>query len=146
MGSADTFWTADRQELNNEGHYENEQELVTAHEEYFKTEYYLLGSAAGTELTKLSKHLYHETKFLLFLGNEIELTTGTHEYPFTCSLPTNLPSSFESDYGRIRYTIKATLDRPWKFDHETKMAFTVISALDLNELPSVSVSILVHLN
>lgn len=67
------------------------------------------------------------------------MSPGTHEYPFSCNLPPNLPSSFESDYGRIRYTIKAKLDRPWKFDHETKAAFTVNSTLDLNQQPHASV-------
>lgn len=48
LGAADTYWTTGRQELNKDGHYENETELVTGHEEYFKIQYYLLGSALGT--------------------------------------------------------------------------------------------------
>lgn len=68
-----------------------------------------------------------------FTGNEIELDAGEHVYPFTFSLPPNLPSSFEALFGHVRYTVRAILDRPWKFDHEAKAAFTVISPLDLNQ-------------
>lgn len=65
-------------------------------------------------------------------AGETELPAGAHTYPFTCALPPTLPSSFEGEYGYVRYTIKVTLDRPWKFDQDSKMAFTVISPVDLN--------------
>ncbi|KAJ8674402.1 hypothetical protein QAD02_005664 [Eretmocerus hayati] len=116
-GEADTYWSTDRQELNNEGRYVNETDVVTAHEEYFDASFYLIGSASG---------------------GEIELPAGTHTYPFNYVIPPNLPSSFESDFGRIRYTAKASLDRPWKFDQETKVAFTVVSNFDLNLHESAS--------
>lgn len=48
-----------------------------------------------------------------------------------------MPSSFEGEFGHVRYTIKITLDRPWKFDQDMKMAFTVISPVDLNINPRV---------
>lgn len=70
-------------------------------------------------------------------GAETELPQGTHSYPFTCALPPQLPSSFEGEWGHVRYTIKVTLDRPWKFDQDTKMAFTVISPVDLNQNPRI---------
>lgn len=60
-----------------------------------------------------------------------------HTYPFTCALPPTLPSSFEGEWGFVRYTVKVTLDRPWKFDQDIKMAFTVISPVDLNLNPRV---------
>lgn len=76
-------------------------------------------------------------KYKLLLGSETELPPGTHTYPFTCALPATLPSSFEGEFGHVRYTIKVTLDRPWKFDQDMKMAFTVIAPVDLNVNPRV---------
>ncbi|KAK0090830.1 hypothetical protein PV326_004003 [Microctonus aethiopoides] len=111
-GEANTCWATDRQEINHEGHYENESQTVTGHEEYFNIQYNIFGSPSG---------------------GEIELPVGENSYPFTCALPPNLPSSFEHDYGHVRYTVKAIIDRPWKFDHETKMAFTIVSNFDLNK-------------
>lgn len=79
----------------------------------------------------------------LIQGSETELPAGTHSYPFTCALPPTLPSSFEGEFGHVRYTIKVTLDRPWKFDQDMKMAFTVISPVDLNVNPRVKVCVVV---
>ncbi|XP_076181787.1 arrestin domain-containing protein 17 isoform X2 [Ptiloglossa arizonensis] len=103
---------ADKQETDERGESREVSEAVRAHEEYFKTKYYLVGSASG---------------------GEIEIQSGEHKFPFQCVLPTNLPSSFESNSGHVRYTVKATLDRPWKFDQEAKSPFTVIQPLDLNQ-------------
>jgi len=46
------------------------------------------------------------------LGTEIP--AGQHNYPFTFQLPPNIPSSFESAHGSVRYTLTATLSRPNK--------------------------------
>lgn len=63
------------------------------------------------------------------------MPAGTHIYPFSVNLIPNLPSSFEGSYGYVRYTVKTTIDRPWKFNQDSKAAFTVVSHLDLNKLP-----------
>ncbi|XP_032663974.1 arrestin domain-containing protein 17 isoform X2 [Odontomachus brunneus] len=100
--------------MDERGQYQDESHTVTAHENYFDMKYYLVGSASG---------------------GEIEIQSGEHKFPFTCSLPNHLPSSFESDFGHVRYIVKATLDRPWKFDQDVKSPFTIISPLDLNQEP-----------
>ncbi|KAK6186165.1 hypothetical protein SNE40_008258 [Patella caerulea] len=64
-----------------------------------------------------------------------EHPAGSHFYPFSLRLAPNLPSSFEGKRGYVRYFCKATIDRPWKFDENTKRAFTVIHHLDLNASP-----------
>ncbi|XP_043478851.1 arrestin domain-containing protein 17-like [Leptopilina heterotoma] len=86
------------------------QTRYTGHEEYFSKRQYLIGGEY----------------------DDIELPHGESFFPFEFTLPSRLPSSFESKLGYIRYTIKATIDLPWKFDIETKSAFTVISKYDLN--------------
>ena len=60
---------------------------------------------------------------------------GTHTYHFEMSLGEDLPSSFEGEHGYVRYCCKVTIDKPWKFDHDVKSAFTVLSRLDLNREP-----------
>lgn len=87
----------------------------------------------------LKLHLFD---FLLNItGEQIEIPSGRQVYNFTCTLPPVLPSSFEGEFGYVRYTVKVTLDCPWAFDQETKMAFTVINALDLNLNPSYKVPV-----
>lgn len=68
------------------------------------------------------------------------MPTGKYSYPFQFQLPPNLPTSFEGEYGHVRYWVRASIEKPWKFDHMTKKAFTVVSALDLNSLPEANVS------
>ncbi|CAK9794945.1 Arrestin domain-containing protein 3 [Anthophora quadrimaculata] len=65
--------------------------------------------------------------------HKMTIQSGFYTYPFSFQLPHSIPSSFEHTYGYVRYTVKATIDRPWKFNHECKAAFTVISSLNLNE-------------
>lgn len=118
MGEANTSWSEVKKVKDEQGKEHDETELLTGHEEYFEIHFYMVGSKNG---------------------NEITLPPGVHTYPFTCALPPNLPSSFEGEFGHVRYTIKVTLDRPWKFDQDTKMAFTVISPIDLNQNPALKV-------
>lgn len=114
LGEAKTEWTESENRKNEAtGKTEEERKEVNGHEEYFQISYYLLGGVNSSET---------------------ELPAGSHSYPFTCALPPQLPSSFEGEYGYVRYTIKVTLDRPWKFDQDSKMAFTVISPVDLNNM------------
>ncbi|XP_059470699.1 arrestin domain-containing protein 17-like [Neocloeon triangulifer] len=93
------------------------------------------------EVTEIfsSEETYFETQFnVLGSGEDVNLNPGEHFYPFNYVLPSNLPSSFKGDYGHVRYTILAVVDRPWKFDYEAKAAFTVISPLDLNADPKLA--------
>jgi len=57
---------------------------------------------------------------------------GNYTYPFNFPLNADIPSSYEGRRGYVRYTCKAILDRPWKFDESIKEPFTVIRHLDCN--------------
>ena len=74
-------------------------------------------------------------------SNAPELCGGFHAFSFEFTLPDQyLPFSYESRYGYVRYFITATIHKPWKHDHVTKRAFTVLGeALDLNEDPGAKV-------
>ena len=72
--------------------------------------------------------------FLLKQSTDLYLEAGDYSYPFQIMLPPNLPTSFEHEYGQIRYSISATIDIPWAFDKHTVKSFTVINVCDLNLL------------
>ncbi len=66
-------------------------------------------------------------KYVFGTGRDkLDLAPGEYAYPFTFSVPPNAPSSFEGVHGRVRYAIRAIIDRPWKFDHNLYQFFTVI--------------------
>ncbi|XP_050403329.2 arrestin domain-containing protein 3-like [Patella vulgata] len=68
-------------------------------------------------------------------GDDPVLQAGRYVYPFSFQLPTGIPSSYESFTGRVRYSVAGVIDRPWKFDHTTRRAFTIVDPLDLNLEP-----------
>ncbi|XP_030833213.1 arrestin domain-containing protein 3 [Strongylocentrotus purpuratus] len=70
--------------------------------------------------------------------HQIPLETGDHRFPFEFQLPSRvLPCSFEGTLGYSRFFARAVIDRPWKFDHVTKRAFTISGvSVDLNKIPS----------
>lgn len=84
------------------------------------------------------EEVYFDAEYILLQGGEnFVLPPGRHSYPFSYILPTQLPSSFEGVHGNIRYTIKGTVDRPWKFNYEAKIGLNIVSPLDLNYLPGL---------
>lgn len=52
---------------------------------------------------------------------------GTYEYGFQCDLPTTLPTSFEGEFGYIRYTATVCLDRVMWPDQIFEESITVIN-------------------
>ncbi|XP_072037795.1 arrestin domain-containing protein 3-like isoform X2 [Amphiura filiformis] len=64
------------------------------------------------------------------------LDAGIHRFPFQFQLPNRpMPCSFEGTLGYVRFFMRAVIDRPWKFDHVTKRAFTVAGIpYDLNKI------------
>lgn len=112
QGVARVHWTESESVKDPQGRNITRTKHFTNSEEYFHFKYNIIGTQRSDSRT--------------------QIPVGYHKYSFNFQLPHNIPSSFEHDLGHIRYTVKASIDRPWKFDHESKAAFTVISSLDLN--------------
>lgn len=93
-------------------------------------------------VNKIMQYNYNKQRFCLFVisGEGTPLAAGKHELPFELPLDRNLPCSFEGQFGFIRYTVKVTLERPWKMTVQEKKHFTVIGKLDLNMEPKALVS------
>lgn len=66
-------------------------------------------------------------------GENPVLQPGDYNFPFQFHTPTqNLPTSIEGKFGHVRYWLRASIDRPWRFDITTKSVFTVIEYVDIN--------------
>ncbi|KAK7071200.1 hypothetical protein SK128_003820 [Halocaridina rubra] len=63
-----------------------------------------------------------------------KIRAGHHSFPFVFELPYGIPSSFETDIGRVYYKIKAVADIPWGIDMTDKTPFAVHNILDLNRI------------
>jgi len=61
------------------------------------------------------------------------LDKGHHSWPFRVQIPQRAPTSFESDVGRVRYSVRSTIHSPWSIDKHADASFTVLHELDLNE-------------
>ena len=70
---------------------------------------------------------------------ETKHPAGYHIYPFSVTLPSTIPSSFEGRRGYIRYQCVAFIDRGWKGLLDCDLDFTVIRHLDLNTVQNVEV-------
>ena len=91
----------------------------------------------------------HETyvKEETVLHNGPSLPQGIHYLPFSFLLPPNMPTSFESDIGQVRYFVKANIERNIgqvrpavkaiiEREHTVEQPLMVNGILDLNMLPS----------
>ncbi|XP_019631446.1 PREDICTED: arrestin domain-containing protein 3-like [Branchiostoma belcheri] len=110
------------------------------------TEQHSTGSGKNRRTTTRhysASETYFQQKVTLFgkdegqSGDNPTLPAGRHVFPFQYQLPQQgLPCSFEGAHGYVRYYLKGTIDKPWKFDHTVKRAFTVLDMYDLNEEPT----------
>lgn len=63
------------------------------------------------------------------------MTAGKHTSKYKLQLPDNLPSTFEHEYGQVRYRLKDVLYRHGNNQSSTKQPVTIVPPLDLNTLP-----------
>lgn len=78
--------------------------------------------------------LITEAIFYYTVGGQVQLAPGLHSFPFSFTLPQNIPSSCEFELGYVRYTAKATIQRStFKCNYVTEEAFHVNDGVvDLN--------------
>lgn len=94
----------------------------------------------GTRSRTVEDHHSASEKYLsmeamLYPGPRLE--AGQHMLPFTFILPPEgLPSSFEGQYGHVRYYVQAVIERSWKWNHRAKVHFSLCSVVDLNMMPA----------
>ena len=65
----------------------------------------------------------------------VELKVGKHEFPFSFTLPKDIPSTFEGSHGNVRYYAQAGFELDYIFER----AFTVVALVDLNLNPEAKV-------
>ncbi|XP_070759758.1 arrestin domain-containing protein 1a isoform X2 [Enoplosus armatus] len=66
------------------------------------------------------------------------LKQGEHTFPFKFLIPDSAPTSFEGNYGRIIYRVRAFIDTPrFAKDYNTEKAFYLLRLLNLNEVPDI---------
>ncbi|XP_040898834.1 arrestin domain-containing protein 1a [Toxotes jaculatrix] len=66
------------------------------------------------------------------------LKQGEHTFPFKFLIPASAPTSFEGNYGRIIYRVRAFIDTPrFAKDYNTEKPFYLLSPLNLNEVPDI---------
>ncbi|CAG5918512.1 unnamed protein product [Menidia menidia] len=66
------------------------------------------------------------------------LKLGEHTFPFKFLIPDTAPTSFEGNYGRIIYRVRAFIDTPrFSKDYSTEKQFYLLRLLNLNEVPDI---------
>lgn len=92
-------------------------------------------SAGKDQRTYSAREVYLSDKILFVKENRI-IEPGKYTFPFNFTLPPNLPTSFEHEIGRIRYSLNGTIEIPWSPQKHTNMVFTILNELDLNIFPN----------
>lgn len=90
-----------------------------------------------------SSDVFFETHMLLYGDGQTEkiIPAGEVSFPFEVQLPTyNVFTSFNGDFGRVEYTIYATVKRSfWKLDYKTRKTINVQAIKDLNQEPMTAI-------
>jgi hypothetical protein len=143
-GKAKVHWTESRTRTTGSGNNrrtEHYTEHYTAEETYFSVKLKLLdnkGIQAVDNLLKRGSNILsdHMQLIVTVTDGDVTIQPGTTYYPFYFTLPTNLPSSYNSSVGKVVYLVTARMKRSWyKFDVKAPLQFTVNGVLDLNKDP-----------
>ncbi|XP_047481729.1 arrestin domain-containing protein 17-like [Penaeus chinensis] len=87
-----------------------------------------------TRVTYSASEEYFRETLDIWSGDDTDETfpAGEHTFPFAFQIPKDIPSSFESEIGKVRYQVKAVADRPWQIDDSSKAVFSVNHLYDLS--------------
>uniref|UniRef100_A0A914XTQ6 Arrestin C-terminal-like domain-containing protein n=1 Tax=Plectus sambesii TaxID=2011161 RepID=A0A914XTQ6_9BILA len=100
-------------------------------------ELYVSFTDPSTKKRHTERHSYFDHTDTIFTADQ-PLDAGIHEYAFsfTFNAPGVLPSSFESQYGHVRFWSTAYLNLPLlSRDQSTRKPFSLVSIVDLNNEP-----------
>ncbi|XP_047553810.1 arrestin domain-containing protein 2 isoform X3 [Lutra lutra] len=89
-------------------------------------------NAVSSDYAAAETYLRRRQLLLRDTGETTTLPPGRHEFPFSFQLPPTLVTSFEGKHGSVRYSVKATLHRPWVPARRARKVFTVIEPVDIN--------------
>lgn len=64
---------------------------------------------------------------------ETRLAVGKHEFPFHFKIPVQLPSTYEGEYGFIRYTVTVSVEMPFQAIKEFEKRITILRLTDLKD-------------
>lgn len=93
------------------------------------------GSIRGENDSDAAEENYFDKKFSLFQTGPSSLPVGHNGFQFSFQLPQEIPSSFESEFGNIRYKVLVTVIKQFGPKVELEKSFTVLSPVNLNLLP-----------
>ncbi|KAF1764853.1 hypothetical protein GCK72_004803 [Caenorhabditis remanei] len=76
-------------------------------------------------------HYFDKEKYLFYaLSQQTHMAAGSHRFNFTYRLPDNIPPSFWSRFGDIKYLVELSVVRPGKITIRTQKMIKVIGGLD----------------
>ncbi|XP_036791573.1 arrestin domain-containing protein 1 isoform X2 [Oncorhynchus mykiss] len=74
----------------------------------------------------------------LSVADKGTLKQGDHIFPFKFLIPASIPTSFEGNYGKIMYRVRAFIDTSrFSKDYKTEKPFYLLSLLNLNDVPDI---------
>ncbi|CAB1319574.1 unnamed protein product [Coregonus sp. 'balchen'] len=75
----------------------------------------------------------------LSVADKGTLKQGDHSFPFKFLIPASVPTSFEGNYGKVMYRVRAFIDTPrFSKDYKTEKPFYLLSLLNLNDVPDIN--------
>uniref|UniRef100_A0A914XY31 Arrestin C-terminal-like domain-containing protein n=1 Tax=Panagrolaimus superbus TaxID=310955 RepID=A0A914XY31_9BILA len=103
------------------------------------TTFYVTNAITTKNTTADRTHYYFTETYLNYqkilyepLKESDELEAGNHEFPFEFTIPEDAPPSMDEGQGKVRYSIKASVETPWTIKSEAKAEFIVLPYLNLN--------------